>query len=527
MTDKYFSKWFIIKNTSIVTAINLLTVLAAIVVDAVIVAFFGLGSQTDAFFVAYSIPFIISAVIQEQASKVLLPLFIHTRDLEGEKEGWRFLNSVLTLNTVILFAIAVIGSLLSPFLIPIQIPGFNEETISVAIKISMILFFVPLLQSQVAIMGIAANAFGQFFPIPLGRFLDHLIRLLLVVVLFKSTGIFSLAYGFVAGLVVQLLLMYFVLRSYGFRHAPNLSLKDPKLINAIKLSIYPMFGFGVSEGVQLFQNFLASYLAAGSLSALRYATRLIDSLSGILSGGIVTIILPMVSKTLAREDIHNTKEYVRRGIQLLLFVTVPVTAWLILANRDLVRLFFERIRFTPADTIVLSNIIVLMFPYIFLSRYLGLVEASFFGISDTRTPLSNMLFLSILYMGIATVLFFGLGVYSFPVARSLSYICSCIFISALFRKRFGSIGLRQLRGNVTKILVSTMSMSLFLLAGRYMVSRIHLLGIAQKIVALFLPVILGGIAFLGTAYWIGLLKQEHFQTDSSERRFAGRNGSEV
>ena len=90
MEKSLLKKGFLIKNTTIITVMRLFGTVTGFILDAVILALLGLGLQTDAFFIASTIPFLITSVMREQVT-VLQPIFVRTRTLNGVDESWRTL----------------------------------------------------------------------------------------------------------------------------------------------------------------------------------------------------------------------------------------------------------------------------------------------------------------------------------------------------------------------------------------------------------------------------------------------------
>jgi len=95
-----------------------------VVVDALVLAFFGLGWMSDAYFLATTVPLTLTTALTAQAWVVVQPLFIHEREKTGERAGWRVLNLIITTSAMIVFILGMVGVLLSPIVIRTQAPGF-------------------------------------------------------------------------------------------------------------------------------------------------------------------------------------------------------------------------------------------------------------------------------------------------------------------------------------------------------------------------------------------------------------------
>ena len=128
-------------------------------------------------------------------------------------------------------------------------------------------------------------------------------------------------------------------------------------------------------------------LGPGNVTALRLATRIIESFAGLLVGSIVIAAMPTVAASVAGGDLKATRKHLQHGLYLLLLVTIPFSVWLAMMNRPLIALLYQRASFSAADTTLVANILLLMIPYVFLGRFRGLLELPFFAEQNTRTPL--------------------------------------------------------------------------------------------------------------------------------------------
>src|SRR5262249_16724697 len=125
----------------------------------------------------------------------------------------------------------------------------------------------------------------------------------------------------------------------------------------------------------------------GNVTALRLATRIIESSAGLLPDSIILAAMPPLAVSIANRDNEATKRHLRQGIYLLLSVTLPLSVWLCLVNRPLIAFLYQRAKFSAADTMLVSSLMLLSIPYLFLIRLLSLLELPFFANHNTRTPL--------------------------------------------------------------------------------------------------------------------------------------------
>src|SRR5699024_3828960 len=105
----------------------------------------------------------------------------------------------------------------------------------------------------------------------------------------------ELALGVLVAGVVQLLFQFPFLIRLGHFPRPRWGWANDKVRRILKLMLPIMFGSSVAQLMLLLDTVIASFLAAGSVSWLYYADRLMEFPLGIFSVAIATVILPTLS----------------------------------------------------------------------------------------------------------------------------------------------------------------------------------------------------------------------------------------
>jgi putative peptidoglycan lipid II flippase len=195
------------RKTFVTTISASLGVVTSIILDGLVLGVFGFGLTTDAYFVASTIPTVITTVMALQASRVVQPIFIAAKE-EADQDGWRFLNLIITSGTMVTILIGAGGALVSTVLVRIQAPGFDAVSVALGSALSAWFFLALPLNFPIAVMRVALNSVGEFGVAGAVKFVDNIFRLLCVVALARYVGIFALALGMVAGAVFQIGLFY-------------------------------------------------------------------------------------------------------------------------------------------------------------------------------------------------------------------------------------------------------------------------------------------------------------------------------
>src|SRR5580704_8916694 len=98
----------------------LLGMVTGVVVDAIVIAMFGLGWQTDAYYISFTIPYVLITIMNLQSTRVVQALFIARREKQGEAEAWSYLSLIMTGGLIVAALICLVGVVLSPLIIHAQ-----------------------------------------------------------------------------------------------------------------------------------------------------------------------------------------------------------------------------------------------------------------------------------------------------------------------------------------------------------------------------------------------------------------------
>lgn len=469
-------------------------VVTSVALDALVMALFGLGWLTDAYFVAATIPMAIISMMSVLASKVIQPMFITAREQSGPEEGWHFLNLLVTIGTWLAVLLGVLCGILSPLIVRIQAPGFGPEAVATSVKLSVLLFLFTALSWPAAVMRVALTGLHEFAIPGSAKFIESAFKMLFVILFAPRFGIYSLAFGTLAGAAAQQGLFFYRLRRQGYRFHHCFSVAHPAVRRAAGLLRYLFAGQLSGMGIEIISNHLSSLLGPGKVAALRFATRIIDTLAGVLANSIVTVAMPAVAGAIAGRDREAAKQHLLHAIHLLLLVTMPVSIWLAFVNRPLIQLIYQRMSFTNADVDLVSGILLMSIPYIFLSPLWGLAELPFFGECDTRTPTLVVLVQSVVCAALTYVLFTSIGLYSYPIGRAVSYSLTAVLLFGLLSWRWNGLTLKSLASPALRIVAASGVMALGVILGQRAAGAVGGGGPTAALLNLALPSTLGAVS---------------------------------
>lgn len=479
------------------------------VLDAVILARFGLGRETDALFASLAIPMLVNSALEIQVPKILVPTITRCTEEEGDESAHELLRILMTTFAVILGATVLGLSVFARLLMQLQAPGFSAPALQLGTRLFLVLLWLTFFQGLAPILQSFLFSRHRYLVPSLGRLMTTLPAIAMVSLYHARLGIYAAALGFILGAVVQLLLLGITARSHGLSFGFRWRPKDPRVYEILKMFRHPLLGHGMSESKVFIENFLASLLGGGNLSILRYATRIVEAISGVLLGGIVTSTLPLISVYASEKKFGEMKKSVLDSIRLIMFLALPISCWLIFTGQPMIVLLYERGRFLRADAAHTAMLIALLTPYVIFGRLIGVTQTPFYARLDTKTPLLSVIMFFVIYASTIALLSRSMGIYGFAIASSFASVMTALTMSALLHRAFGPLGWTHLKKFGWRMaMVMGLTICAFAI-GHTIGGRFLAESLADKLIRFLVPTALGFTAFLAASVGFRLLGRHH------------------
>lgn len=371
--------------------------------EMVIAKQFGASGLTDSYIAGYLIPYFIMALLNAGLVNVYAPVFLSEWENDKE-EAWSKINSISTYLTVVLFIMTLIGIVFSKNIVAFIYPGFSPENIGAASSISKIFFVGVFVYSGTIIEGSLLNCFRQFiYPLISISLLST--GVIVWVLLFGGhSNINSIAYGYVLGAALGLIVQYIKLRQLNGKIKPNFKVYPEFNTRFFQLLLPVLIAASMSQANVFVDRIFASYLPEGSMSYLGYGNRIVELPIMLFSGIIATIIFPDLIEYINREDNEKLRVYINRAIIINLIFLIPSFVGLNVLNREIVSLLYERDAFTSIDTIHSASALVYYSPTIILYGGTAVVSKVYYSMKDTKT---------LMYISIFTIMLNALFNYIF------------------------------------------------------------------------------------------------------------------
>jgi putative peptidoglycan lipid II flippase len=363
--------------------------------EAVFAHLFGAGAASDAFRAAFKIPNLLRDLFAEGAlSSAFVTTFTKTLESRGSPAAWRLANLTFTALTCALTLIVLLGILGAPWLVELLGGPLPAPTKALAIGLTRVMFPFILLVSAAAIMMGLLNAHHRF-GLPASASMFFNLGSILVGVgcawcldpHFGPSAIYGMAIGVLAGGALQFLIQVPAAYRLGFRFTPAWEPRNDGFRAILRLLGPAVIGASAVQINVLVNTRFAAEVGPGAISWLEYAFRLMQFPIGLLGVAIATVTLPAVSRDAARADVPAFRNNLGRSVRLALALTIPAAAGLAVLSEPIIRLIYERGRFSPTDT--LATAAALQAYALGLPGYAAIkvLSPAFYALDDPKTPL--------------------------------------------------------------------------------------------------------------------------------------------
>ncbi len=438
--------------------------------DAAIARAFGASAELDAYYAAFELPDGLFTVVAGSAmATTLIPILaarLTRRDWEG---AWRLISVVLNLVLLTVAAVSVLAAIFAPQVIRIVAPGFDPYRHELAVRLMRLVLLQTLISSASGIAMATLQAHQHFLLPAVAPLCYTMGRLLGALFLAPRWGIFGLAWGGILGTVCHLLVQVPGLLRYRARWWPVLSHEDLRALLAL---MGPRaLGLGVTYLNFVLPTFLGSQLFPGAIAAYEYGWRLMQFPETIIGTALGLTVFP----TLAAQASIGDRAVLRRtaawALRLMLALTIPAGAGLVLLGHPLTMLLFQRGAFDPLATERVYG--ALQFFALGLIAHAALEVASrlFYAQRDMWTPLWAALVGFALNAGVGWLLLPLMAHRGLSLANSLGACVQVAILLTVAAKRLGGVEGRALGATLARTATATAAM-----AGAVLVVRSVLAG---------------------------------------------------
>jgi putative peptidoglycan lipid II flippase len=436
----------IARAAGLVSAMTLASRLLGLVREVVFAGLIGAGFYSDAFRIGFRIPNLLRDLFAEGAlSAAFVPTYARVQKEDGRGSAFALANRVLTVLAILLGGVVVVAIVFAWPIVSTLAPGFDDQPGKDALTVLLTRVMMPFL----LLVSFAAVAMGMLnaeerFGIPaLSPALFNVVAIVWAAVLWSlglslDKVVIGWAIGTLLGGLAQFLVQVPSLRRLGWRFRPDWAPRDPGLLRVARLMAPATVGLAAVQ-VNIFVNSTFASHEPGAVSWLDYAFRLLHLPIGLFGVALGTIATAGLARRAAEGDIEGLRHTLRQSLSMLAYLTVPATVGLMTLGVPVVRLLYERGRFTAADTQATAAALLLYSTGLVGYTGVKVLAPAFYALGRPRVPLLASVSAVATNLVVIGTSFSTLGFRAIAIGTALGSLVNSGLLLVLFQVRVGGL----------------------------------------------------------------------------------------
>ena len=273
---------------------------------------------------------------------------------------------------------------------------------------------------------------------------------------FLGVGIYGATIGVLIGAIFFSLIQLPLLAVTGFRFSPSFAL-TPGIDKLFRLMVPRSLTVIISQIAATANVFFASFLSARSLVIFDLAHTLAMAPVLLLGQSIAQASFPALS--LKSGDRREFLSILTSSFNQILYLTLPISALLIVLRIPLVRLFYGASRFDWEATVETGLTLAYFAIAITANALIALLSRAFYAFKDSKTPfiITSITVAINIFLSYLFILTYQLPIYFLAFSFSTSSIVGVVLMAFLLNKRI-ELPKIEIMVSSAKIIISTIVM---------------------------------------------------------------------
>lgn len=412
--------------------------------EMVVSAQFGLSADLDAYLVALTVPTVINNVIAGGTITAAMMPVLARYLARNDRRGFWYAASIITnILLVITGALTILVMLLPAPIIALVGSGFPDTTRHTAQHLLVITMPTLVLSALLNMLLVVLNSLDRFVAPALIFLVLNVGIIATVLILAPSLGIYAVAWGFLIGVALQVIIQFVELGREAPRYFWHIDWRHP-ILSQVWRAFLPVAALAIVAQINyVVDKTMATTLPTGSVSALYYA----DSILGLfymlgISLGIG--VFPSLSRSVAANDLVSTGRAVTRTTRMLIFVLAPLTFLLIAFAAPIIGLVLGRGKFDLGAVNMTASALVMYAIGLVMVAVLNILQRAFYALSDSVTPFIVGVATMLLHILLNWILMQPLLHAGIALSASISAIVGMVVLLWLLARRLPHIDLADL-----------------------------------------------------------------------------------
>jgi putative peptidoglycan lipid II flippase len=343
----------IFKDTVTITICTILGRSIGFFIPFLIAAWYGVGSETDAFFFAYGIIFFLTFIFASVIGSVIMPFIAEARG--NNEDIGKFVGSLLVLSFLLMLILSLAFALTGPTFLKLT-TGFDERQLKLVYLLCLETLPVGLFVVWASLLSGVLNSYQAFAKPLISMGVRSLVIILFIFLLKDFLGIHAIPAAYIVGEAIRSIYLYFLmpvlLKSKVIWMVP-----DRRILGFFKAMVVMVMAMTLVGFNTIFNKTLASWLNPGSVSILEYANRIYYIPLTFMGEGLYVVLLSHWTKRIYLQGSSSLRGDVVKALKTIFWITVPTAIIFYFYRFEITALIYDRGVFPKALLPELSDIV--------------------------------------------------------------------------------------------------------------------------------------------------------------------------
>ncbi len=380
------------------------------------------------YFAAFRLPdTVFQLVVWGALSSAFIPVFCSMLDKEKSsvsEKAANLANVCITVGTAVFLTLGAVIFIFAHPLSALIAPGFTTAQTHLMANLTRIMLAAQLFFVFSNFLTSILESLRRFVIPAVAPLLYNLGIIICTILLSGKIGIYAPAVGVVAGAFLHLIIQIPLAYSLGLKLKPSFNIDLPGVKTVGKLMVPRTIGLAASQIAHTADILLASLISASAVAYLNFANHLQLIPVGLFGLAIGKASLPNLSRYANKKDRAGFEKTLLYSLEMLIFLTMPAAASLLILRIPAVRLAFGADRFNWKSTVLTGYTLAFYALSIPAQSISHILRRSFYALHNTRTPviisITSIIFNIIL--SLLFIFFFELPIWGLALSFSLGSI---------------------------------------------------------------------------------------------------------
>jgi putative peptidoglycan lipid II flippase len=399
-----------------------------------VLAHYFVSSDLSLFFAAFRLPdTIFEILVFGTFASAFIPIFTNTLK-ESKEKAWKTAGIIANWGGLFFVILAAIVVIFAHPLYRLITPGFIASDQTKIADLARILFIAQGFFVISYVLTAVLESSKRFFVPALAPLFYNLGMIISTILLSSRYGLYAPVIGVVIGASMHFLIQLPFAIKLGFRFSKAFTI-TPEVMKIARLSLPRIAEVSFLQIAKFVELTLASLISVPAYTYFTFGNTIQLLPVGLFGTSIAKASLPTLSAQ--ADDLPAFKKTLFETLNQVVFLMMPIVAFLMVARVPVVRLIFGTDIFTWEATVETSLVVSAFAIGIFSQAANSILARSFYALHNTRTPV--LVSVSTLTLNIILdyifVFIYKLPVWSLAFAFSLSSIIQSVILFVLITKR--------------------------------------------------------------------------------------------